>query len=200
MIPPELIALISSHALFASPAHSPVLLEIPPNFTLSRLSILRDARIQQYQQSISIPMHPQPQQHVFRTRSNITDALQAAISTGMRSGTPVTGPEAKLAEQPFLTGFIPETSLSVALSLKTISQPMTLHPHPNHLLSSDIVEPIRPPSTPSSAWPTEPPISNLFLTPPTPAFTIGNLYLSSCPGKKGISKHFCARASLIYFE
>ncbi|KJA27765.1 hypothetical protein HYPSUDRAFT_197926 [Hypholoma sublateritium FD-334 SS-4] len=134
IIPADLVDLMSSHALL-SPA-APTLLDIPPPFTLDRLSVVRDARFQ---------MPPPPyffaKQTHFRTRSDVTDALQAAISSGMDSG----------------ANREPRVSVSLSMSIPTLPMDPTIRP-PNNIF--------RPPTRDPSL------------------FTIGNLFLSSCPGKK----------------
>lgn len=182
MIPPDLIALISSHALLSSP-FSPTILEIPSSFNLHRLSNLRDARLQTLPpKSPTPPTFPtQPSDH-FPTRSNITDALHAAINSGSIN----TSEENKVIDRlrnSFLSGFTPETSVSLSLSLKgptpfAIQSTMVSHlpRHPEHTAQF-------PTQVALPFWaPESPPIIPFYSSPP---FTIGNLFLSSCPGKKG---------------
>ncbi|CAA7259261.1 unnamed protein product [Cyclocybe aegerita] len=147
IIPPDLVALISSHALLASSPAAPTLLEIPHCFSLDRLSILRDARLQQ--QLPPPPPVPLLAKHPhFRTRSNIADALHAAISTGIVSQDPQPEPA-------FLA------SLSLSLSMTTVPLPLSFQkPHDSDL----------------SLYSRNSPYAS--------SFTIGNLLLSSCPGKK----------------
>jgi len=173
MIPPDLVALISSHALLSSP-FSPTLLEIPSSFNLHRLSNLRDARLQN-----PPPTSPtftiQPSNH-FPTRSDITDALHAA----MNSASINTSEENKVVDRlrnSFLSRFTPETSVSFAFQSAMVSH---LPRYPEHT-----VEPAQ--SSPQVAlpfWTPESPTIIPFYSPPP--FTIGNLFLSSCPGKKGV--------------
>ncbi|KIM45166.1 hypothetical protein M413DRAFT_441847 [Hebeloma cylindrosporum] len=183
MIPPDLVALISSHALLSKP-FSPTLLEIPSSFNLHRLSNLRDARQILPPKPATPPTFPtltmQPSDH-FPTRSTITDALHAAINSGSIN----TSGENKVVDQvrnSFLTGFTPDTSVSLSLSLKgpnpfTFQSAMVSHlpQRPEHTIEPAQLSPL-------PFWTPEPPTIIPFYSPPP--FTIGNLFLSSCPGKK----------------
>jgi hypothetical protein len=184
-------------------------LEIPSSFTLDRLSNLRDARLQNV-----LPPPPnfpylatQLPSDCFRTRTNITDALHAAINGGIHPSyhSINASKERKISEQlrdSFLSGCTPETSVSVALSMK-VPIPRALHsamvsylPGPISL-SEDITQPAQLSSQVALIhpglpfWTPEPPVADTivpfqhFYSPPP--FTIGNLFLSSCPGKKGAS-------------
>lgn len=222
MIPPEIIALISSHALLSfsvNPRNSPTLLEIPSSFTINRYPDLCDARLQNRHIRLPIAkpvlLAKQSIDSHFCARPNISDALQAAITSGMCLDRP------KLRHHPengvpltsrVLTTLIPETSLS--LSVMNIPTSATSHTPSitpfsdiskrstklHNLLSplnSTIKRHTRPPPSARdpgynalsfSTWVSE---SGHCGSLPHPAtspshFTIGNLFLSSCPGKKGI--------------
>lgn len=106
IIPSELIALISSHFVVASPSNSvPVLLELPPQFYLDRLVSSHPPchALDQAQTSMGPPNHqiapsrlpvtsPVPVHHTqsasrpkihARTRSSMSQAMQAAINTSL---------------------------------------------------------------------------------------------------------------------
>ena len=148
IIPADLVDLISSHALLSPSA--PTILDIPPPFTLDSLSAVRDARFY-----MPPPPYFYAKQTHFRTRSDVTDALQAAINSGMDYGA-----------NRFKTEFSPEPHVSVSLSMSIPTVPVFPAP---------MMDPYRPPNNIH-----RPPIRDPSL------FTIGNLFLSSCPGKKGM--------------
>jgi hypothetical protein len=126
MIPPEIIALISSHALLsfhAYPRNSPTLLDIPSPFTITRYPDLCDVRPQNRQISAKpVLLAKQAIDDHFCARPNIADALQAAITTGIDPiclDHPVNdqkqNPEIGV---PFGNRvFIPKTSLSLSVSM-----------------------------------------------------------------------------------
>ncbi|KAJ3501664.1 hypothetical protein NLJ89_g9238 [Agrocybe chaxingu] len=117
----------------------------PHCFTLDR-----DARLQPAAPlSSARPLLSPSWQSTFRTRSSITDALQAAINTGIASPPPQPEPA-------FLATLVPDNKLSLSLSMTTVPLPLSFQ----KLQSNDPAY-----NNPSS-------------------FTIGNLLLSSCPGKK----------------
>ena len=221
MIPPEIIALISSHALLSFsvyPRNSPTLLDIPSPFILTRYLDLCDVR----PQNGPISQKPvlsakQPIDDPFCARPNIADALQAAITTGIDPilDHPVNehwqkhNPETGI---PFGNrGFIPKTSLSLSVSMNIPASaafhtssltPFSDMPKTklHNLLSPANCTPklIPPPSTRDrghnalsfSTWVSE---SGHYASSPysatsSPHFAIGNLLLSSCPGKKGTSR------------
>lgn len=202
MIPPEIIALISSHALLsisAYPKNSPTLLDIPSPFTLTRYADLCDVRPQNGQISAKpVLLAKQPIDDHFCARPNIADALQAAITTGIDH--PVNDRWQKHNSEigvPFgHRVFIPKTSLSLSVSMNipTSVTPFSDMPRTklHNLLSPLNRSPklIPPPSASRdprhnaqsfSTWVSE---SGHCASSP-PHFTIGNLFLSSCPGKKG---------------
>lgn len=220
MIPPEIIALISSHALLsfsAYPRNSPTLLEIPSPFTITRYPDLCDIRPQNRQISAKPMLLAKPaiDDH-FCARPNIADALQAAITTGidpMRLDHSVNdqkhNPEIGV---PFENRvFIPKTSLSLSVSMN-IPTSATFHtpsitPFPDmpkrstklHNLLSPLngtLKHIPPPSARDpghnalsfSSWVSESGhcASSPYSATSSPHFAIGNLFLSSCPGKKGM--------------
>ena len=214
MIPPEIIALISSHALLsfsAYPRNSPTLLDIPSPFTLTRYPDIRPQN--RHLAAKPVLLAKQAINDHFCARPNIADALQAAITTGIDPILDNTvndqnhNPEIGV---PFGNRiFIPKTSLSLSVSMN-IPTSATFHTSSitpfsdmpqtklHNLLSplNGTLKHIPPPSTRDpghnalsfSTWVAE---SGHCASSPYPAtspphFAIGNLFLSSCPGKKGI--------------
>ncbi|KAF9529298.1 protein-tyrosine phosphatase-like protein [Crepidotus variabilis] len=161
MISPDLVHLISSHALLASSA-SPTLLEIPATFALHRLTSLRDPR--------SLPnCQISPSLSPLKTRRDLTDAMQAAIATGL-------DPPGK---RPVISQIIPAAKVSVAFSLRTITpRPFPVLPSFKELLSA-LPQRADPETAVSPAANQQSGVYQI-----TPSVVIGNLYLSSCPGKK----------------
>jgi hypothetical protein len=217
MVPPEIIAFISSHALLsfsAYPRNSPTLLDIPSSFTLTRYPDLCDIRPQTGQISAKpVLSAKQPIGDHFCARPNIADALQAAITTGID---PILDHSVNdhwqkcnsEIEVPFGNRvFIPKTSLSLSVSMNIPTSaafhtssvtPFSDMPKTrlHNLLSPLKCTPklIPPPSVRDpghnalsfSTWVSE---SGHRASSPysatSPHFAIGNLFLSSCPGKKG---------------
>lgn len=219
MIPPEIIALISSHALLsysAYPRNSPTLLDIPSPFTITRYPDLCDIRPQNRQTSAKpVLLAKQAIDDHFCARPNIADALQAAITTGidpMCLDHPVNdqkhNPEMGV---PFENRvFIPKTSLSLSVSMNiptsTTFHTSSITPFSDmpkrstklHNLLSPLNStrkhvpppPARDPGHNAlsfSTWVSESGhCSSPYSATSPPHFAIGNLFLSSCPGKKGI--------------
>ncbi|KAF8160989.1 protein-tyrosine phosphatase-like protein [Crassisporium funariophilum] len=230
IIPPELLALISSHAFLSSSKPSFTLLEIPEFFSLDRLLNSRDARLQNRlpnQLYIQPPPLPLLAKHTtvghFRTRSNITDALQAAIGSGIERASADKFTEGHHAPSEaalgdsivnhFHAAVIPETSLSLALSMagptsvhstsiglsniptSTIHDIMSMKQSGSGNLRVVEQKPIPPLSLGPrihsenkiisiSTWISEPSRRDASSPASTSSLTIGNLFLSSCPGKK----------------
>ncbi len=161
MIPPELKALIASHALLAS-SQSPTLLEIPSSFTLLRLSALPADNPGNAQHQLSTS-------NTFQSRSDIAEAINAAISTCIDSLPRIDSVSANQSERRSI--LIPDANFSVALSLTTIPRQL-----PTHTTSFHLENHLR--SFLSNSKPLSPSIPR--------SLAIGNLYLSSCPGKKGM--------------
>jgi hypothetical protein len=217
MIPPEIIALISSHALLsfsAYPRNFPTLLDIPSPFVITRYPDLCDIRPQNRQISAKpVLLATQAIEGHFSARPNITDALQAAITSGIEPmclDCPVNDHNLENGVPLGNRVFIPKTSLSLSVSMN-IPTSATFHT-PSIISFSDTpkrstklhnlsplngtLKPIPPPSTRGpkhdalsfSAWVSE--LGHCASSPyPVTSplhFTIGNLFLSSCPGKKGI--------------
>lgn len=215
MIPPEIIALISSHALLsfsAYPKNSPTLLDIPSPFTLTRYPDLCDVRPQNGQISAKpMLLAKQPIDDPFCARPNIADALQAAITTGIdptvNDRWQKHNPEIGV---PFGNRvFIPKTSLSLSVSMNIptsaafhTSSVTSFSDMPKNKLHN-LLSPLNctpklipPPSARDpghnalsfSTWVSESGhcASSPYSATSSHHFAIGNLLLSSCPGKKGI--------------
>ncbi|KAJ3752215.1 protein-tyrosine phosphatase-like protein, partial [Lentinula raphanica] len=172
IIPVEILALLSSHLMFTSngfPNESPktssalqtrpTIFEVPSAFTLDRFILSSSGNLRtSFSPTPQNPILPSPDSTEtpldprLRTRSHVTEALQAALNSGIKSGsaTPV--------EEPRATTFHSNGS-SVSLSI-------TLNPlqAEAQLPSLDSI-----PAPSSTA---------------TPSFLLGNLFMSSCPGKK----------------
>ncbi|KAJ7188462.1 protein-tyrosine phosphatase-like protein [Mycena filopes] len=134
IIPFELIPLISSHLLLSA---GPTLFDVSPAFALDRLTAA-----QQHDNTIPrLPPPPPPPSTQMvvtrlRSRSDVSEALQAAINTAV----------APVPALPTLHSNSSTLSLALAVTVTLTEKPA-------------------PP-------------------PPERSFTIGNIFLSSCPGKK----------------
>ena len=197
VIPPELLAVISSHALLASSSCVPTILELPPSFTLQRLSLLRIPRISRLQMTSAAPALPtrtnpsaKMNYNHFRTRSNVTDALQAAITSSIDKQ-PIDAVEE--FRHNMISKLVSDSGISLSSFSFSVSMsaPMLLRPE---TVSASIS--ISRPSTPRKFTGTAEveDASRFRRSPDTQApILIGNLLMSSCPGKKGRSS-----ASLIH--
>ena len=217
MIPPEIIALISSHALLsvsAYPRNSPTLLDIPSPFTLTRYPDLCDIKPQNRQISAKpVLLAKQAIDDHFCAQPNIADALQAAITTGIDPilDHPVSNqkhnPEIGV---PFANRvYVPKTSLSLSVSMNIPTSatfrtssitPFSDMPKTRlHNLLSPLNGTLKHIAPPSARDPGHNPLSfstwlsesghrasSPYSATSPPHFAIGNLFLSSCPGKKGI--------------
>lgn len=197
-MPPEILALISSHLMFTSVGTEaindtqPTVFEVPPAFTLDRFmhSVHPHAHFPPSLQA-SIPAPPIPMEtplspHHLRTRSHVTEALQAAINSGIKTSSLET-------EEPRATFHSNGSSVSLSISMKTVTQ--------TQMMSEPTSETVEPLDIPSEATSETGPPTNAELdaeaqlpslgatpSPPStsaPSFLLGNLFLSSCPGKKG---------------
>ncbi|PPQ64992.1 hypothetical protein CVT26_015701, partial [Gymnopilus dilepis] len=188
VIPPELLAVISSHALLASSSCVPTVLELPLSFTLQRLSLLRIPRISRLQLTSAAPALPtrtnpsaKMNYNHFRTRSNVTDALQAAITSSIEKQ-PIDAVEhfrhnmiSKLVSDSGIS--LSSFSFSVSMSAPMLLRPETVS------ASISISRPSTPRKLSGTAEVEEAP--RFRLSPDTQApILIGNLLMSSCPGKK----------------
>ncbi|KAK7467414.1 hypothetical protein VKT23_004468 [Stygiomarasmius scandens] len=173
IIPPELLALISSHLLFTSSAEppdagtqfpfpssssQPTIFEVPTPFTLDRLIATQSKNSlvkghPSFDPSLS-PTVAASTLHL-RTRSHVTEALQAAISSGIPS--------------------LPDAQASCDLTVSSVSVSVSLVTMP----------PLTPPDTPEITSPIDSPRLPLGSSGlHQPGFVLGNIFLSSCPGKK----------------
>ncbi|KAF8894923.1 protein-tyrosine phosphatase-like protein [Gymnopilus junonius] len=185
VIPPDLVALISSHALLSSSRYTPTVLEIPPSFTLHRLSSLRIPRVSHFQSNTPVPALPvfsslttQTNSTHFRTRSNVTDALQAAISTDIEKQ------PSEYLKNTVMSSFTSDSSISLSsLSFSvTMSSPVVLQPANQSVSAAmPIASILKIPSARSELGQA---FRSQQSTATTSSFLIGNLFLSSCPGKK----------------
>ncbi|KAG7446403.1 phosphatases II [Guyanagaster necrorhizus] len=219
IIPLEFLALISSHLLLtacpptcichAIPEHSrscrmrSTICEITSSFSLDRLVFSGC----QSEDGPSIPPDPpahtpskvldQPTSHV-RTRSHMSQALQAAINSGFSTSIPTTPPTADASLSSFLrfdkfsdisqstsatlNSNHSSVSLSLSLRLSTSSLPMSSkrsHQTLRRTLSVSEQGERECRSTPDLLA-----NGSSVLPPVVSPFTLGNLLLSSCPGKK----------------
>ncbi|TFK44589.1 protein-tyrosine phosphatase-like protein [Crucibulum laeve] len=202
IIPVELLPLISSQALLrSSDAHMvPTMLDLPPCFTLDRLCRSRDRQQQNHHISAhQIPPSPPtstdtPHTHThFRTRSSITEALQAAIETGIANTLPSPSssiippepssstpqPSAGAKRKRTLTTTISDSTVSLSLSVTASKSSLNsenvviVEPSLHRVLSLEKLQARRQHRT----------YPHVHSISPS-SVTIGNLFLSSCPGKK----------------
>ncbi|KAJ3975192.1 hypothetical protein EV361DRAFT_538575 [Lentinula raphanica] len=212
IIPVEILALLSSHLMFTSngfPNESPktssalqtrpTIFEVPSPFTLDRFILSSSGNLRtSFSPTPQNPMLPSPDSTEtpldprLRTRSHVTEALQAALNSGIKSGsaTPV--------EEPHATTFHSNgSSVSLSITLNPV-------PHPGFIASPDTeqanLESEPPVDIPSEATSETGPPTNEELqaeaqlpsldsipapcSTATPSFLLGNLFMSSCPGKK----------------
>jgi hypothetical protein len=174
-------------------------LDIPSPFNLTRYPDIRPQNRQITARPVSLAK--QAIDDHFCARPNIADALQAAITTGIDPilDNPVNDhPEIGV---PFGNRvFIPKTSLSLSVSMNIPTTPFSDVPQTklHNLLSplNGTLKHIPSPSTRDSGhnalsfstWVAESGhcASSPYSATSSPHFAIGNLFLSSCPGKKGI--------------
>ncbi|THU80112.1 phosphatases II [Dendrothele bispora CBS 962.96] len=172
IIPSELLALISSHLLFTStddssnagvqipiPSSQPTVFELPAPFTLDRLITTQSKSSHSKGASSLDPSFSQAvaastlARHLH-TRSHVTEALQAALNSGIPS--------------------LPDAQSSCDLAVSSVSVSVSLVKIP----------PLPPPDIPVPPFdsPKLLPLDSPGLQPPS--FVLGNILLSSCPGKK----------------
>ncbi|KAJ6607770.1 hypothetical protein B0H10DRAFT_2070375 [Mycena sp. CBHHK59/15] len=154
IIPFELIPLISSHLLLS--AVGPTIFDIPLSFTLDRLTLSHqhDQSIPRLPPPPSIPS-PTTQMVVNQLRTRSTVSEALKVAINTTVTVPVKPDVSSASPEPLATFHTNSSTVSLALSL-TVTVALD---EKNH-------------SAPSSSSPGE------------PAFTIGNIFLSSCPGKK----------------
>ncbi|KAE9401597.1 phosphatases II [Gymnopus androsaceus JB14] len=202
IVPPEILSIISSHLMFTSAGVSkelnestvpildtqPTVFEVPAPFTLDHFILSPSLHHLTPALRNSIPPPPIPVETPLsphlRTRSHVTEALHAAINSGMK---------------PDSTFHSNGSSVSLSISVKPItpSQPLKRTMSEPELESGTVVEPIDLPSEASETGPptnaeleAEAQLPSLESTSSpsqstaAPSFLLGNLFLSSCPGKK----------------
>ncbi|KAH0589325.1 hypothetical protein H2248_005087 [Termitomyces sp. 'cryptogamus'] len=196
MVPQELLPMISSHLLFASA--TPTIFEVPYSFTLDRLLSPLSSHHQtghpDSRPTATPPVKSRIDIQHFRTRSRVTDALQAAIN-GKYSSVSLEGvvegkkhlpsllsrrsasadiiPSQKLETMKYSSASSISLSLSLALSNPPPSNGNDLISR-RSVSSSNDLEIIQTPVELST---------HISLIPESPLM-LGNLFLSSCPGKK----------------
>ncbi|KAG6829552.1 hypothetical protein H0H92_004221 [Tricholoma furcatifolium] len=172
---------------------NPTVFEIPYSFTLDRLLSPSTAQLHTIcpERSASFPQ-PQIVTNHLRTRQKVTEALQAAMSASF-SPPSTLSTEGKLRISPIarhhsandtlpsdqFVSFKHSNTSSVSLSLSlTISDPPSLSRHATRktLLSKGSISSLKELGIVQSL---PAPVSS-----PEPPLLIGNLFLSSCPGKK----------------
>lgn len=172
IIPFELLPIISAH-LTTPPKGSPVLYDVPPIYTLDRIS----STPQVPHRSISAHIPPSPEAANYfphiRARVLVSDALQAAINSSLAaSGNAM--PAAKGLSSTSWTGIPPPISIERTSSAPPVPY-SNMIPNESKKISSALDSLKRKTPMPATI-----PIEPL----PKPSLLIGNLLLSSCPGKK----------------
>ncbi|KIY74266.1 phosphatases II [Cylindrobasidium torrendii FP15055 ss-10] len=183
VITPEAIPLVSSHVVL-SPcpsgcgcrssqgcAASSTICEIAPSFTLDRLPAYQysDAS-SRAEQSHLVP--PVPGASHIQTRTYISQALQAAMSSGLQQSASALPNMSTLSldvmEKDALAVQRRRSSVKLALSITMAKGNLTTKSAPSSpILSIPVAPEIKPP-----------------LESAAPPFRLGNMLLSSCPGKK----------------
>ncbi|KAK0461393.1 protein-tyrosine phosphatase-like protein [Desarmillaria tabescens] len=215
IIPPEFLALISSHLLLRSCPPTCIchtipecsrscrmrstICEIPPSFSLDRLVFSGCQSGNELSTPPDPPAHThskiseQPTSHI-RTRSHISQALQAAINSGFTSASVQTAPPtidmslqsdrfSATSQSTYATFNSNQSSVSLSLSLTFSNSSLPLSPKRSlqnlqRTPDSELGERVShsAPDLLEHGAPVAPPILS--------SFTLGNLLLSSCPGKK----------------
>ncbi|GLB37237.1 putative protein tyrosine/serine/threonine phosphatase activity [Lyophyllum shimeji] len=203
MIPHELIPLISSHLLFnSSPTPSPTVFEVPPSFTLGRL--LATLSTHRHTRAPTCPaptptVGPQLVVRHLRTRSKVTEALQAAINGSLSA----VHPSISVRKNKQSPSMIPPSPFHIprAASADALPSDKTLKINQSNTSSISLSLSL----TIADTDPTSLNIGHKQISEPNPApsdlnilattraqteddggtsLLIGNLLLSSCPGKK----------------
>ncbi|TRM69678.1 protein-tyrosine phosphatase-like protein [Schizophyllum amplum] len=165
IIPPDLLQLVSSHLVLSS-RFVPTMFEIPAKFQVDRL-VETYAGVPVGQP----PPYPPPAMDspkLLRTRSGMTEALQAAITSDLSSMPP--------------PGIVPGLEVVAPTPARRPPTPARLLSHHSnkswHALSITV-------RTEDEDEDEELDEKNARSpTPTTPTFMLGNLFMSSCPGKK----------------
>lgn len=179
LIPPELLLVLTSHLTPRGPHTSfPPLFEVPVGYTLDRLT----AHPVPPSFSMWERPSPTPQRPLRRAGPAISSSPKFGHSPGRLS--PVS-PRA-LPRAPAIAFHAAEDVPEIVLSdARSRTPPVEVVSLP---LPSKDTMPVSPPSrddvhTPAPVFDAPPPLTTS--RPSTPAFRLGNLFLSSCPGKKG---------------
>lgn len=188
---------------FPSLDTQPTVFEVPSPFTLDRFILSFTGHPQtQFSQShrSSIPppststeIHPDAH---LRTRSHVTEALHAALNSGIKSGsiTPT--------EDTHATFHSNGSSVSLSISLKSVptsqgvsrtmsdTEQTNLEFGTNVDIPSEATSETGPPTNEElqaeAQLPSVDSIPTLPYSTDTPSFILGNMFMSSCPGKKGM--------------
>lgn len=102
IIPPELLSIVSSH-LSRSSKPFPVLFEIPPTYTLDRITAYPHLPPNLPTLPPSMPPPPIPDSSTLariRNRSSVSEALQAAINSGLAAAAAASASGGGLAPTP----------------------------------------------------------------------------------------------------
>ncbi|KAF9051015.1 phosphatases II [Hymenopellis radicata] len=227
IIPPDAVALISSHVLLASCrpgcacnydssipncGSSSTICEIPPSFTLDRFICAETGvsapSIHPDSSPSTVPLRPRSPGSIavshLRTRSHVSQALQAAMSSGFQSSSSalpgigtlsvnVSGPssEVVLDKDNMTSTTIHSNHSSVSLSLSVTVSTSTPAITPKSSYCVDVASISNSAPDHSFHDPTyagQPAFNMIIPSDPTSksssSFALGNLFLSSCPGKK----------------
>ncbi len=230
IIPADAIALISSHVLLASCrpgcacnydssvpkcGSSSTICEISPSFTLDHFVCAETGvsapSIHPDNLPSTVPLHPRSPGSHLRTRSHVSQALQAAMSSGFQSSSSalpgigtvslnVSGPPSEVVldkdNMTSTTIHSNHSSVSLSLSVTVSTSTPTITPKCLDVASISTSAPDHSFHDPTYAG--QPAFNTVLPSDPTPkspsSFILGNLFLSSCPGKKGLllSIHFSA--------
>ncbi|KAG5646297.1 hypothetical protein DXG03_003894 [Asterophora parasitica] len=186
IIPHELIPLLSSHLLFNSVSPSPpTMFEIPSSFSLDRLVAPSSAHPQptQIHTTSSPPLPPQTMEKTLRTRTKVTEELQVALNGNLSGVIPLPKPEKRRSHR----HTIPQRSAPVAI-IPSEKAPVMLHSNASSVSLFPSPD-AQPPSLhhilkPGLEPPSSKTIQNTIPHSPETSLLIGNIFLSSCPGKK----------------
>ncbi|KAF5389368.1 hypothetical protein D9757_004372 [Collybiopsis confluens] len=185
IIPHEILHLLSSHLMFVASTVSldtiPIVFEISDPFTLDRF-ILSQSTLPRSSRIPTPALPPEPLNPLVCTRSHVTEALQAAINSGIKSFTTLVEYEAEPAAS-FPSSKTDPVSGPLADSMSTTG---SFDLEPVDLPSEATSESGPPTNAELQAEAQLPSIEAVIPQSPNtaPSFVLGNLFLSSCPGKK----------------
>ncbi|KAL0580350.1 hypothetical protein V5O48_001687 [Marasmius crinis-equi] len=200
VIPAELLALVSSHLLLTpsvpSNVYQPTIFELPAPFTLDRLTNAHHPMFRlDPRTAFPCPFPPPAYSETtfachLQTRSHVSEALQAAINSGLQNeSSTLPHPPPKLfdAIPPYedctvKTFHTTKDSVSLALSVTKVKSPIETY---------EVFDATSPPPPESRLYAPPTPFLDPSFDPPSPLLppsspspALGNLLLSSCPGKK----------------